>query len=127
MSKLHKCYDCKVRMEDKKFLPKEIRGKIRRCCKDCYYGGELQFGYFEPEDIYICNCLFSDPRRNLTPNCMIWEEWTIKFGKHKGEKFRNIPTDYLVYMYKQKSFSNRCVCRYINYRVQEDADGHCGI
>tara|TARA_Y100000310_G_C20669641_1_gene809518 strand:+ start:2311 stop:2511 length:201 start_codon:yes stop_codon:yes gene_type:complete len=33
-------------------------------------------------------------------------KWTIKFGKHKGTKFDNIPIEYLVYLNDEGVFNN---------------------
>ena len=53
-------------------------------------------------------------------------DWTYRFGIHKGKLMKDIPTDVLVYFYSQGLYSddkykyNASFRKYIYYRYRED-------
>ncbi len=85
----------------------------------------------------ICNkeytyCEYND-HENMCDDCRENEKnirrvskWEIKFGKHKGTIYQDIPLDYLQYLYNngcwnnQKYSSNAKVKRYIEYRINKE-------
>lgn len=75
---------------------------------------ELVHGIFQKADTI-------DPYRFQHIN-----DWTHRFGSHRGKAMRDIPTDDLVYLYSQGFYDNdkykfnESFRKYIYYRYRED-------
>jgi len=93
----------------KKFIPE---GKKKRCinCNESHQNRKDNF----------CN----DCRIDLKEFIRV-SEWEIKFGKHKGTIYKDIPLDYLQYLYNKGCWdntdysSNDIIKKYIEYRINQ--------
>lgn len=92
-----------------KFMP----NGLEKTCSKC---GEI---HQNRKDNFCNNC------REELKDIMIVSKWEIKFGKHEGTIYQDIPLYYLQYLYNkgywnnQKYSSNAKVKRYIEYRINQ--------
>jgi hypothetical protein len=93
-----------------KFMP----NGLSKNCSNC---GEI---HKNRKDNFCNNC-----RTNILNNFKLISNWEIKFGKHKGELYKDIPLDYLQFLYNKGFWNNKDyvsndkIKKYVEYRINQ--------